>query len=38
MSPSKYYQTKEYFIAYSIMINAARHRGFATYQEIAQAK
>ena len=37
MSPSKYYQTKEYFIAYSIMINAARHQGFATYQEIAQA-
>jgi hypothetical protein len=37
MSDSKYYQTKEFYIAYSIMINAARHQGFATYQEIAQA-
>jgi len=37
MSQSKYHQTKEYFIAYSLMINAARHQGFATYQEIAQA-
>ena len=36
MSESKYFQTKEYFIAYSIMINAAQHQGFATYQEIAQ--
>ena len=30
-------QTKEYFIAYRILINAAQHHGFATYQEIAQA-
>lgn len=37
MSESKWAQTKEYFIAYSILINAAQHRGFATYQEIAQA-
>ena len=29
--------TKEYFITYSILINAARHYGFATYQELAQA-
>lgn len=29
--------TKEYFITYSILINAAKHAGFATYQEIAQA-
>lgn len=29
--------TKEYFITYSILINAARHHGFATYQELAQA-
>ena len=29
--------TKEYFIAYSIMINAAQHHGLCTYQEIAQA-
>ena len=29
--------TKEYFITYSILINAAKHSGFATYQEIAQA-
>lgn len=29
--------TKEYLITYSILINAARHHGFATYQELAQA-
>lgn len=29
--------TKEYFITYSILINAARHQGMTTYQEIAQA-
>lgn len=29
--------TKEYFITYSILINAAQHSGVATYQEIAQA-
>ena len=28
---------KEYFITYSILINSARHHGFATYQELAQA-
>lgn len=33
----KWMNTKEYFIAYSIMITAAQHHGFATYQEIAQA-
>ncbi|HEY59701.1 MAG TPA: hypothetical protein G4N92_03290 [Anaerolineae bacterium] len=39
MSNSKWYQSqsKEFYIAYSIMINAAQHQGFATYQEIAQA-
>ena len=37
MSDSKWDQSKEYFIAYSILINAAQHQGFATYQEIAQA-
>jgi hypothetical protein len=37
MSESKWDQTKQYFIAYSLLINAAQHRGFATYQEIAQA-
>jgi hypothetical protein len=37
MSASKWDQTKEYFITYSILINAAHHQGFATYQEIAQA-
>jgi hypothetical protein len=37
MIKSKWHQTKEYFIAYSILINAAQHHGFATYQEIAQA-
>jgi hypothetical protein len=29
--------TKQYFITYSILINAAQHQGVATYQEIAQA-
>lgn len=29
--------TKEYFITYSILINAAQHQGVATYQEVAQA-
>jgi hypothetical protein len=37
MTESKWYQSKEYYIAYSIMINAAQHQGLATYQEIAQA-
>jgi len=37
MSVEEWENTKEYFIAYSIMINAAQHRGLATYQEIAQA-
>lgn len=37
MSNSKWFQTKEFYIAYSIMINAAQHHGFATYQEIAQS-
>ncbi|HMN12995.1 MAG TPA: hypothetical protein PKD55_11795 [Bellilinea sp.] len=37
MSESKWEQSKEYFIAYSILINAAQHKGVATYQEIAQA-
>jgi hypothetical protein len=37
MSESKLDQSKDYFIAYSILINAAQHRGLATYQEIAQA-
>ena len=29
--------TIEFHIAYSIMINAAQHQGFCTYQEIARA-
>ena len=29
--------TKEYFLTYSIMINAAQHHGLCTYQEIAQS-
>ena len=29
--------TKEYFITYSILIDAAQHQGVTTYQEIAQA-
>jgi hypothetical protein len=33
----KWMNTKEYFVTYSILVNAARHHGFATYQEIAQA-
>jgi hypothetical protein len=37
MSPSAAKNSKEYFIAYSLMINAAQHQGFCTYQEIAQA-
>ena len=37
MPNSKWYQSKEFYIAYSLMINAAQHQGFATYQEIAQA-
>jgi hypothetical protein len=37
MGTSKWDQSKEYFIAYSILINAAQHQGFTTYQEIAQA-
>jgi hypothetical protein len=34
---NKYEQTKEYFIAYSILIGAAQHHGLATYQEIVWA-
>ena len=30
----KWLNTKEYFITYSIMIDAAQHCYFATYQEI----
>ena len=37
MTELKYDQTKEYFVAYSHFIDAAQHRGIATYQEIAQA-
>jgi len=37
MTETKTSQSKEYYIAYGILINAARHQGFATYQEIAQA-
>lgn len=37
MNEEKYAQSKEYFIVYSILIGAAKHHGFATYQEIAQA-
>jgi hypothetical protein len=37
MSETKWVQSKQYFIAYSILIDAAQHQGFATYQEIAQA-
>ena len=33
----KYYQSKEFYIAYSVLINAAQHHGLATYQEIALA-
>ena len=29
--------SKEYYITYGILINAARHFGVATYQEIAQS-
>jgi hypothetical protein len=37
MGISKWDQSKEYYIVYGILINAAQHQGFATYQEIAQA-
>lgn len=37
MSISTDKNSKGYFVAYSLMINAAQHRGFCTYQEIAQA-
>jgi hypothetical protein len=37
MDVKKIAQSKEYFIVYSILIAAAKHQGFATYQEIAQA-
>ncbi len=33
----KWLNSKEYFVTYSIMINAAYHFGFCTYQEIAQS-
>ena len=32
----KYRKTKEYHLVYSELINAARHRGTVTYQEIAK--
>jgi hypothetical protein len=37
MNEEKIAQSKEYFIVYGILIDAAKHQGFATYQEIAQA-
>jgi hypothetical protein len=37
MDEGKITQSKEYFIVYGILIDAAKHQGFATYQEIAQA-
>ncbi len=37
MNEEKIAQSKEYFVVYSILIAAAKHHGFATYQEIAQA-
>lgn len=33
----KLLNSKEYFVTYSLLINADRHFGFCTYQEIAQA-
>ena len=33
----KWMNTKEYFVTYSLMVNAAQHHGFVTYQEVAQA-
>ena len=33
----KWLNTKEYFVTYGLLINAAKHFGFCTYQEIAQA-
>ena len=33
----KWMNKKEYFVTYSLMINAAQHHGFVTYQEVAQA-
>ena len=37
MSQTNWTERKEFYIAYGIMINAAQHQGFSTYQEIAQA-
>jgi hypothetical protein len=37
MKPSKYDQSKEYFITYSILIQAAQKQGCASYKDIAQA-
>jgi hypothetical protein len=37
MDGSKWDQTREYFITYSLLLHAARHRGFVTYQDIVQA-
>ncbi|MCD4671794.1 MAG: hypothetical protein K8R77_03935 [Anaerolineaceae bacterium] len=37
MSTTDWMNSKAYFVAYSLMINAAQHQGFTTYQEIAQA-
>lgn len=37
MSEFKHYNTIEYFITYSELIQAARHRGTITYQELAEA-
>jgi hypothetical protein len=36
LSEYKYYEKVEYHIAYGAMIDAARHRGTLTYQEIAE--
>lgn len=33
----KVYETVEYYVAYSTLINAARQRGTVTYQELAEA-
>lgn len=33
----KYYNSTDYFVVYSLLIDAAQHRGLVTYQEIAEA-
>jgi hypothetical protein len=37
MNEEKIVQSKEYFIVYGILIDAAKHQGFATYQELSFA-